>query len=259
MAGTVRDLANSTTASTTVTAETIAPTNVTSNEILKIGSVRAAVDGLTLAGTVGGKTCNLTVDTGSSISIVRPDKLDNLNVVQPSSHCLRTVTGDTAPLRGCGELEVGVGSLVIPHEMWVANIADECILGLDFLQKHGCQLFLKEGILIIGDQEVPLAKPTRSAALSCSRVIAQESRTVAPQAEAVIPGQLAGNIGEARWAIIVDQGPELQGSLNGGGGLLVARCLVNLEKQVLPVRFFNPTQYSYRVCKVQTWAAVNLS
>lgn len=141
-------------------------------------------------GTVGRKTCNVAVDTGSSISIVRPDMLDRLNVVQPSSHCLPTVTGDTAPIQGCSELEVGVKSLLIPHVMWVANIADECILGFDFLQKHACQLYLKEGVSSIGDQEVPLAKPKHGAALSWSQVISQESCTVASQAEAVIPGKI---------------------------------------------------------------------
>ena len=77
----------------------------------KAGSVRGAVDGLTLLGTVAGRTCKLTIDTGSTISIIRPDMLDDPGgTVHASTSYLRTVTGDTAPIQGCGELEVGVGS-----------------------------------------------------------------------------------------------------------------------------------------------------
>ena len=49
----------------------------------------------------------------------------------------------------------------MPHEMWIADITDECILGLDFLEKHDCHVHLKEGVLIIGGQEIPLAMSVR--------------------------------------------------------------------------------------------------
>ena len=221
-------------------------TNIKAPEksFFKSGSVRTATDGLTLMGTVGGKTCNLTIDTGSNISIVRPDVLDNPGeMMQASSNCLRTVTGDTAPIQGHGELEVGVGSLLMPHGMWIADITDECILGLDFLEKHDCQVCLKEGVLVIGGQEIPLAMSVRGNTMSCSRVIAKESCIVAAQSEAIIPGQLVDNSRHVRWAIVggnIPQQPK---------GLLIGRCLVDLEKPVLPVRVLNPARHTYRVAK----------
>ena len=157
------------------------------------------MDGLTLTGTVGGKVCNLTIDTGSTISIIRPDMLDGTEgKIQPSSNCLRTVTGDTAPIQGCSELRVGIGSLELPHEMWIANITDECILGLDFLGKHGCQVCLKDNVLMVGDQEVPLTKSIHDTAKGCCRVIAIESCVVPPQSEAIIPGQIARSEGNCQ-------------------------------------------------------------
>ena len=76
---------------------------------------------------------------------------------------LQTVTGETAPIHGQGEFSISMGGLTIPHKMWVAEITDECILCLDFLGKHGCQVHPKQNVLTIGSEEVPLSKPTRGA------------------------------------------------------------------------------------------------
>jgi len=100
------------------------------------------------------------VDTGSNISIVRPDVLCGASqeLIQPVTSCLRTVTGEHAPIHGRGQLQLGIGSPTVPQELWVADIHDECILGLDFLQTHNCQVNLKDGSLIIGEEEIPLRK-----------------------------------------------------------------------------------------------------
>ena len=43
--------------------------------LFKTGSIYSSQDGLVMTGTVAGKQCNITVDTGSNVSIVRPDIL----------------------------------------------------------------------------------------------------------------------------------------------------------------------------------------
>ena len=60
---------------------------------------------------------------------------------------------------GVTTVHLTVGTFQTEQEMWVAKIADKCILGLDFLQQHDCQVDLKEGVLHIGDEEVPLQQP----------------------------------------------------------------------------------------------------
>ena len=165
-----------------------APKHNAQHKSLKAGSVHGAIDGITLSGTVAGKACKLTIDTGSTISIVRPDMLNDIGgTLQPSTSYLRTVTGDIAPIQGYGQLQVGIGNLLVPHEMWVADITDECILGLDFLEKHECRLYIKEGVLVMGQQQIPLTKVVTTE-LRCCRVIAQETCTVAPWTETIIPG-----------------------------------------------------------------------
>jgi len=122
------------------------------------GSVHHSPEGLVLMGSVDGRPCNVTVNTGSNISIVQPDILteETRNSLQSSNQMLRTVTGDMAPIRGRGELKMGVGELVVPLGMWVAEITDECILGLDFLEKHGCQVDLRENVWCWMEKRWPL-------------------------------------------------------------------------------------------------------
>ena len=97
--------------------------------------------------------------------------------------------------------------------MWVANITDECILGLNFLEKYDCQVCLKESILVVGEEEIPLMKPAASVS-RCCRVIAKESCTVGPWTEAIIPGQLTSK-GNSRWGLVGDDALQ-----QGGGGII---------------------------------------
>ena len=118
-------------------------------EVYKTGTIFGPCNSVWAHGTIQGKDCRITIDTGSNISIVRPDVLQRgtKTSIQPVSSCLRTVTGEKAPIHGKSDLQVGIGTLVIPHQR---------ILGLDFLEHHGCQVDLKQGILLVAEEEVPL-------------------------------------------------------------------------------------------------------
>ena len=48
--------------------------------------------------------------------------------------------------------------------MWVAEIQDECILVLDFLELHGCMVDLGDNVLHIGGEVIPLQKGSCSLA-----------------------------------------------------------------------------------------------
>ena len=82
------------------------------------------------------------MDTGSNISIVRPDILKDVDrsLLQPVHSYIQTVMGEQAPIHGKAQFQLGIGPLVVPQELWVADIQDQCILGLDFLYPNGCQL-----------------------------------------------------------------------------------------------------------------------
>ena len=58
------------------------------------------------------------------------------------------------------DVQLGVGTLELPHRMLVADIKDDCILGFDFLKKHSCEVDLSKDVLTIHIQQVPLQRPT---------------------------------------------------------------------------------------------------
>ena len=176
------------------------------------------------------------MDTGSNISIVRPDILSGASreLVRPVNSCLRTVTGEQAPIHGRGQLQLGIGSLVVPQELWVADIHDECILGLDFLQAHGCQVNLKEGSLIIGEEEVPLKKSKATMEPSCYKAVLTEVVRLPPLAETVVPVRLEGAGPNYRWGLL-----EQTEAAKPVDNLLVARTLVDLQMKQVPLRVMN--------------------
>ena len=75
--------------------------------VFKTGIDLSSSNGLIAAGRIGDHECQITIDTGSNVSIIRPDILERLRntlPVQPVESSLRTVTGATAPIQGRGKL-----------------------------------------------------------------------------------------------------------------------------------------------------------
>ena len=67
--------------------------------------------------------------------------------------CLRTVTGERAPVH---DMQLGIGTLDLPHQVVLADTKDKCILGFDFLKKHECLVDLKKSMLSIHNQQLLL-------------------------------------------------------------------------------------------------------
>ena len=147
-----------------------------------------------MPGKVEGRTCQITIDTGSNISIVRPDMIpeQKQSEIQPVNQCIRTVTGEKAPIRGKGKLHLRIGSTEILHPTWIADIQDECILGLDFLEPHECLVNLKNGTLQIGEEEIPLQKPASVGSLTSCRAVLETTVILPPQSECVVSAKVDG-------------------------------------------------------------------
>ena len=145
-------------------------------ENLRAGTIFAGGNSLTVSDSVNGAACEITVDTASNISIVRLDILGGLDqdLIEPVNSCLRTATGEWAPIHGKGQLQLRIGSLLVSQELWVADIHDDCILGLNFLQSHNCLANLKDGSLTISREEIPPKKQPVTTEPTCYRVVLAE-------------------------------------------------------------------------------------
>ena len=97
---------------------------------------------------------------------------------------LWTVTGEKVPFGGKSELALKIGTTLSSQQAWVAEIQDECILGMDLLRPHGCLVNLKDDTLRIGDEEVPLLRPTQAGLTqSCFRAVLEETIDLPPHSD----------------------------------------------------------------------------
>ena len=158
---------------------------------------------------------------------------------------LRTVTGERAPVHGWSNMQLGIGTLEIPHKMLVADIKDECILGFDFLMKHNCLVDLKESMLLIHNQQIPLQCP-KETNLNCCKVSLDDSIDLPPMSETVASARILDRPSNSGWGIL-----ELENglSIKPKDGLLVGRTLVNLNAERVPIHLMNLTSQPKRIKK----------
>ena len=146
------------------------------------------------------RRCRITIDTGSNVLIVRPDILENHagSVIQPVESCLKTVTSKWAPIRGRIELSIMLGQ-TFSHCVWIADIVDECLLGLDFLVSHECQVDLKVVILYLGQNEILLTQPNAdSLEQLCYHAVVTSSVSLPPNSDMIVPLSVEGLKGAER-------------------------------------------------------------
>ena len=154
----------------------------------------------------------------------------------PVENCLRTVTGERAPLLGKARLKIQMGSQVFQQDVWIADIVDDCLLGLDFLLPHQCQLDLQDDVLHLGSEEIPLTKPTsQNMGLQCYRAVVTSTVTLPPCFEIIVPARVEGLQGGERWGIMERATPEMTGKEE----LLVGRTVVDLQSAEVPLRVMN--------------------
>ncbi|KAJ8359662.1 hypothetical protein SKAU_G00161870 [Synaphobranchus kaupii] len=127
--------------------------------------------GLYLHCWLDGQACRALVDTGATISLVRPGVLHNTGGPQlpgawtPTATPLTSVTGAKMAMRGKKEVKVTVTGQEVSHEFWLADIADSCIIGLDLLKRWGACVDVSRGSITLGTETVALQSgPTRKPA-----------------------------------------------------------------------------------------------
>ena len=196
-------------------------------------------------GRVEDRNCHLTVDTGSEISIVRRDLIQNMSGInlQPQVGWLRTATGERTPIHGWSKMELVIGRLKMSHNMVVADIKDECILGTDFLTPHECVVDLKDGVLTIKGEQVPLQKSRQMTIPTCCRVTLENNVDLPPLSETVIGASIQNRPNSMVWGILEPK----EDSLCSFDGLLIGRALVNTGTNNIPVCLLNLTRLPKRI------------
>ncbi|KAJ8375757.1 hypothetical protein SKAU_G00063370 [Synaphobranchus kaupii] len=130
--------------------------------------------GLYLHCRLDGQACRALVDTGATISFVRPGVLHNTGGPQlpgawtPTATPLTSVTGANMAMRGKKEVKVTVSEQEVSYKFWLADIAYSCIIGLDLLKRWGACVDVSRASITLGTETValqsgPTQRPARRA------------------------------------------------------------------------------------------------
>ncbi|GFU07506.1 retrovirus-related Pol polyprotein from transposon 412 [Trichonephila clavipes] len=187
-------------------------------------------------GHVNELPCNMIIDTGANVSIIRNDlaqKLKEKLIWTPPRVVLQTVTAEKIDIHGKLKVKIKFGDTTYQHAVYVADIADPFILGLDFLKEHGFTLDFNKNELRSIHEEVTIFKIEHRTE-SIRQVTANENITIPPRTEIIVPGYIGND---------VSFNSGLIGSAeNKANGLLIASTLVDLSRKTIPVRICNVTE-----------------
>jgi predicted aspartyl protease len=120
---------------------------------------------MTVKGRIGETNVNFLVDTGASCSLISNTVYRKINAAEDQQ--LGKLTdrkfqlADGRPLAAQGKLKVNIqlGPVVVTHEIIVANISDEGIIGYDFLKAHECRIDIGKSEFQLKGKKIPCKVP----------------------------------------------------------------------------------------------------
>ncbi|GBM42270.1 hypothetical protein AVEN_234989-1 [Araneus ventricosus] len=167
-------------------------------------------------------------------SLLRTDlaqKLKEQLIYTAPNISLKTAIGEKTEIRGKLDASIESGSIKFHHRIYVADINDPCILGLDFHQKFNFTVDLEKNEIRTGGEEIPLFSARVQHSKSCS-VLAKKRTIIPARSECFIQG-VPEVPGQFRYAVTNFPSQVSQ------KGVLVAATLVDLEMEAIPVRVLN--------------------
>ncbi|GBM88745.1 hypothetical protein AVEN_186235-1 [Araneus ventricosus] len=208
--------------------------NKASEVILKVSALCGGRNGLYLEGSICGVPCLMLVDTGANVTLVRTDLAQKLkeNFIYTSPNIsLKTATGEKAEIHRKLDEAIEYGSRKFPHRIYVVDITDPSILGVDFLQKFNFTVDLEKNEIRTGGEEIPLFSASAEHSKLCS-VLAKEKTIIPASSECLING-VPEVSGKFRYAVT-----DIPSQISQKG-VLVAATLVDLKREAIPDRVLN--------------------
>ena len=113
-----------------------------------------------MPGRVGGHLVGMLVDTGSAVTLVHCCVLEKAKIdfkLGMVSEPVVSANGQPIDIKGKCELEIFLCGVSVVHPvLMAADVAQDCLLGIDFLGKHNCTIDLKGRLIKIGKEFVSL-------------------------------------------------------------------------------------------------------
>jgi hypothetical protein len=110
---------------------------------------------LTADGWIQERPCRVTIDTGASVTVARPDIVAGLPERELSRlYVLQTASGETIPVVKEAHVVLTLGRHTLRSWVFVADIMDDFILGLDILRAYDASVDIGRRVLRLGRDEV---------------------------------------------------------------------------------------------------------
>ena len=102
-------------------------------------------------GWIQGRPCRVTMDTSASVTIARPDIVAGQPDGKPSrAYILQTASGDTITVLKEALIELSLGQRALRFWVFITEITDEFILGIDVLWAYDVSVDLGRHLLHLG-------------------------------------------------------------------------------------------------------------
>ena len=181
---------------------------------------------------INSKWLDCLIDTGSEVNLI-PAKFSNNLEIQPTKRVLQAANGTCIEVLGEVELAVRVAGLSLNTTFIVSDQIEEVLIGVDWLQVHGCCISFPENIMSIKGQRIPLLK--KMSKDRCNRIVLQQTVVIPASSESVVPGKmiysnLSTSNSAEHWATCTRE---------CSPGVYVAGSVMPNRSQNLPVRVLN--------------------
>ncbi len=127
------------------------------------GTVAHIGAGIHILGKINGVEAEMLIDTGATISIISQGLISSMSEcsrpeVIPTN--IQVFLANNAQLKvyGHATVEMQLGGRVTQHKIMVADIHNDVLLGLDFMDRRDCIIDIAGKSLRMGDLELPLRK-----------------------------------------------------------------------------------------------------
>ncbi|KAJ8025453.1 hypothetical protein HOLleu_33014 [Holothuria leucospilota] len=213
---------------------------------VRTGWVADETSGIFVKGYMQGTPVTFLVDTGANITIINPKiyaaiPKSSRPLLRPVSVDMVLANGNVLLSEGQGEFQIETEGNNMMHNVRVAEIGVDAILGLDFLRDHNYQLDVLKGCLYVKE---PCEASIRAAVsdISCYHVSVDETVVIAPGTEAMVVGRISE--GPQCWESGLLEPAE---NFAERHCMLVANSLVDPREGKIPVRVFNPMSNAIRL------------
>ena len=202
--------------------------------------------GLFVATKIENQCVNMLIDTGASVTILNKAVFDEIypspNLLEPVQVNLITATGEIAPFYGKKIVDLKIDNYIFKHEILVADIQNDGILGVDFLSPNKIDVLLSKSCLKVRGKKIPCFHFDKKLKPTVCRVAVTEDIVVPPGSEIFCPGKIIDPI------INIETGLVGSTANSKKSGLMIAYGLVDIEKEFVPLRIMNATD---TICKVK--------